>query len=252
MKCVRLTSISRLFIVPTMKAIFLADAHLRQPHDQNYQLLLEFLDQQQDLDGLFLLGDIFEFLLGYRHVTFSAYIPILEKLRQLSNNGTKLYFVEGNHDFNLGTSFTTTINCTLITNQQLIDWDGKKLLLSHGDLLNPNKNYQRLRSFWRSGLIRFLSQIVHPDLVWSFGIWLSDKSNNKRHGRCRWDPSHLIEPLADSELAQSADAIICGHFHQPLKKEYQGKQIIAVGDWIEQLSYAEMIDGQIELKNYPA
>jgi len=234
-----------------MKAIFLADAHLRHPQDKNYQKLLEFLDQQQQLDALFLLGDIFEFWLGYKHVVFSAYIPILEKLRQLSANGTKLYFVEGNHDFNVGPYITETLNCTLITDQKLVEWDNKKLLLNHGDLLNPGKGYQKLRSFWRSGLIRFLSRIVHPDWVWAFGIWLSNLSLKKKTGSHSWDPTHLIQPLADSELAATADAIFCGHFHQPVETSYRGKQLISVGDWIAQFSYAEMIDGQISLKSYP-
>lgn len=234
-----------------MRAIFIADAHLRQPQDHNYQHLLDFLDQQQNLDGLFMLGDIFEFWLGYKHLVFSAYIPLLEKLRHLSETGTQLYFVEGNHDFHLGPYFTETLNCALITDQQLIDWDGKKLLLSHGDLLNPSKNYQRLRSFWRSGLIRFLSKIVHPDLVWTFAIWLSNKSRKNKNGNCRWDPSPLLHKYAESELAKLADTIVCGHFHQPLIKEYQGTEIVSVGDWIKQFSYAEMIDGEIELKSYP-
>jgi UDP-2,3-diacylglucosamine hydrolase len=234
-----------------MKAIFLADAHLRYPQDQNYQHFLKFLEQQTDLDGLFLLGDIFEFWLGYKHIVFANYIPILEKLRHLSATGTHIYFVEGNHDFNLGPYFSKTLNCTVITDQQLVPWDGRKLLLTHGDLLNPSRNYQRLRSFWRSRLIRFLSKLVHPDPVWSFAIWLSDQSRGKRLRRQSWDPSHLIEPLAESELAAPADAILCGHFHQPLLKDYQGKQLCAVGDWLEQFSYAQMIDGQLELKSYP-
>jgi len=235
-----------------MKAIFLADAHLREPQDQNYQKLLEFLDQQQDLDGLFLLGDIFEFWLGYKSLVFSAYVPILEKLRQLSTSGTQLFFVEGNHDFNVGPYITETLNCKLITDQELVEWDGRKILLSHGDLFNPSKNYQRLRSFWRSGFTRFLSKIVHPDWVWAFGIWLSNMSDNKKRGHCSWDPSHLIHPQIESEPGKSADALFCGHFHQPLNTQHQGKQIVAVGDWISQYSYAEMIDGQIELKSYPA
>ncbi|WP_303721958.1 UDP-2,3-diacylglucosamine diphosphatase [Malonomonas rubra] len=235
-----------------MKAIFLADAHLRQPQDHNYQQLLEFLEQNKDVDGLFLLGDIFEFWLGYKYLTFSAYIPILEKLRQLATNGTRIFFVEGNHDFNLGPYFTETLGCTLITDQQLVEWDGKQLLLSHGDLLNPSRSYHRMRAFWRSGIIRFLSKIVHPDTVWAFAIWLSNQSRKKRLRSKNWDPSYLILPLADSDEAKPADAIICGHFHQPLSTEYQGKQLIAVGDWMGQFSYAEMINGQIELKSYPA
>ena len=233
-----------------MKAIFLADAHLRQPQDNNYQQLLAFLDQQRDLDGLFLLGDIFEFWLGYKSLVFSAYIPILEKLRQLSATGTRLFFVEGNHDFNMGPYFREELNCEIISDQKLVDWDGKRLLLSHGDLLNPSKNYQRLRAFWRSGPIRFLSKVVHPDLVWAFAIWLSNQSRNKRNGCSGWDPSHLIEPLADSLAAKTADTIICGHFHQPIDKVYNSKQIVAVGDWIQKFSYAEMIDGSLELKTF--
>lgn len=233
-----------------MKAIFIADAHLRQLQDRNYQQLLNFLERQQNLDGLFLLGDIFEFWIGYKHLAFSAYIPILEKLRKLTAEGTKLYFVEGNHDFNLGPYFSETLNCTLITEQQLVDWDGGKLLLTHGDLLNPSKGYQYLRAFWRSSPVRLLSKIIHPDLVWAFGIWLSKLSRKNKKKTQSWDPSHLLYPFADSALAESANAIFCGHFHQPLHKEYHGKQIIAVGDWIDQFSYAEMIDGKIELKTY--
>jgi len=62
-----------------MRAIILADAHLRHPQDHNYKQLLKFLEQQQDLDGLFLLGDIFEIWLGYRHSVFANYIALREK-----------------------------------------------------------------------------------------------------------------------------------------------------------------------------
>lgn len=235
-----------------MRAIFLADAHLRHPQDHNYQQLLGFLDRQEQLDGLFLLGDIFEFWLGYRHLVFSTYIPLLEKLRQLSAAGTKLYFVEGNHDFNLGPYFTETLQCTLIPDQQLVDWDGQKLLLCHGDLLNPSRNYQRLRTVLRSGLVRFLAGIVHPDPVWAFAIWLSDLSRKKRnsHEPCNWDPSLLIEPFAKEQFAAGADVVLCGHFHKAINKEFAGKRMLAIGDWIQQFSYAELIDGRFELKNY--
>lgn len=237
--------------MPSMKAIFLADAHLRSPEDQNYRQLLDFLDQQRDLDGLFLLGDIFEFWLGYQHVAFTAYIPLLEKLRQLTAAGTKIFYVEGNHDFHLGPYFSEVLGCTIIPDQKLVDWDGKKLLLCHGDLLNPNPNYQRLRSLWRSGLVRLLAKIVHPDPVWAFGIWLSNLSKKKHPKDCQWDPSPLLIPLTEKESSAGADILLCGHFHQPVDRQLGDKQIIAVGDWIEQFSYAEMVDGNISLKTFP-
>ncbi|MEE4255109.1 MAG: UDP-2,3-diacylglucosamine diphosphatase [Desulfuromusa sp.] len=230
-----------------MKAIFLADAHLRNPQDKNYLRLLDFLNQQKDLDALFLLGDIFEFWLGYKHLVFSAYIPLLEKLRQFSESGTQLYFVEGNHDFHLGPYFTNNLNCTVIPEQKLVNWDGKRILICHGDLVKQDRNYRHLRTFWRSWPIKALSRIIHPDLVWSFAIWLSNKSSKNDPRKCHQDPSPYLIPFSETS---NSDIVICGHFHHPLEREHQGVKIIALGDWISQFSYAEMQDGVISLKNY--
>lgn len=230
-----------------MRTIFLSDAHLRYPQDKNYQLLLDFLNQQKDLDALFLLGDIFEFWLGYKHLAFTAYIPLLEKLRQLSESGTKLFFIEGNHDFHMGSYFTDTLKCTVIADQRLIEWDGKKILTTHGDRLKADRNYQRLRSFWRSWPIKVLSRVIHPDVVWSFALWLSNKSSKNNPGKRHQDPTPYLIPF--SEMSNS-DIVICGHFHCPIEREHQGVKIIALGDWITQFSYAEMQDGEITLKKY--
>ncbi len=228
-----------------MKAIFLSDAHLRQPTDKNYKFLLDFLNQQKDLDALFLLGDIFEFWLGYKHLVFTAYIPLLEKLRQLSDSGTKLYFVEGNHDFNLGSYFTETLNCTVIPDQKIISWDEKKILISHGDLLNPDSKYQMLRKFWRSSPIKLLAKIVHPDFVWAFALWLSNKSSKNNPHRSHHDPTSYLIPFSEES---KSDVVVCGHFHHPLDIQHENVRIIALGDWIQQFSYAEMENGKIELK----
>jgi len=232
-----------------MRAIFLSDAHLRAPQDTNYQLLLEFLNQQKELDALFLLGDIFEFWLGYRHLVFSHYVPLLEQLRRLREQGTRLYFVEGNHDFLLGPYFSETLNCTIITRQQSIAWDSHKLLLCHGDLLNPGPGYRQLRRFWRSSLIRMLSRIIHPDLVWSFAIWLSNKSSKNNPQRRHCDPQPFLRPYLEAQ-DEEFDIMVCGHYHFPCELSAGKRRIIALGDWISQYSYAELVDDQISLKTY--
>ena len=231
-----------------MKAIFLSDAHLRDPGDLNYQRLLAFLNRQDDLDALFLLGDIFEFWLGYRHIVFSAYVPLLEALRRLVESGTELYFVEGNHDFHLGPYFTETLRCTVIPEQQLIEWDGRRIYLCHGDTLNATPAYRRLRTFWRSRPIRWLSRLIHPDLVWSFALWLSAKSGKNSPGNTHQDPTPVLRPLAERQALHGVELVICGHYHHPLDLDQNGVRVIALGDWISQFSYAEMVDGRIRLK----
>lgn len=233
-----------------MRAIFLSDAHLRNPQDRNYQYLLDFLNRQKNLDALFLLGDIFEFWLGYKHLVFSVYVPLLEKLRQLSEGGTKLYFVEGNHDFNMGSYFTEQLKCTVIPDQKLVEWDGHKIMICHGDLLNPDRSYQRLRSFWRSRSVRLLSRLIHPDLVWSFALWLSNKSPKNNPQQFHLDPTPYLTSFVEQQPASEAQIVVSGHYHHPLESEHRGIKIIALGDWINQFSYAEMQNGQITLKNH--
>ncbi len=245
----KLTCTQGLIIVASMKAIFLADAHLRNVQDTNYQVLLEFLNQQKDLDALFLLGDIFEFWYGYENVVFSAYVPILETLRRLSAAGTRIVFVEGNHDFNIGPYFSQELNCRIMTEPGIIEWDGLTMLLCHGDQLKRDPFYALLRAFWRSHPLKWLSWLVSPDLVWRFGIWLSNKSDKHKADRTHHDPTpHLTEEAKKQQ--GRIQALICGHYHYPLETEFQSVRIVALGDWIHQFSYLEILDGQFELKSY--
>ncbi|MFO7766529.1 MAG: UDP-2,3-diacylglucosamine diphosphatase [Pelovirga sp.] len=234
-----------------MKAIFLSDAHLRNAQDDNYKHLMGLLNDQQDLDALFLLGDIFEFWLGYRHLVFAAYVPLLEQLRQLTDSGTRLYFVEGNHDFSLGPYFSDTLGCTVITEQELIKWDGRSILLCHGDLINPTPAYLCLRKFWRSSFIKVLTRIIHPDPIWKLGLWLSNKSQKKKPLTKNNDPTPWLQTFAANSVNDHYDLLICGHFHFPVLLEENNQQIIALGDWQSRRCYAELVDGRITLKTYP-
>jgi len=234
-----------------MKAIFLSDAHLRSFADSNYQDLLSLLKQQDDLDALFLLGDIFEFWLGYEHLVFSAYVPLLEQLHRLKEGGTRLFFVEGNHDFAIGPYFRDTLDCTIITEQALIQWDNRKILICHGDLVHPTPAYLRLRKLWRSAAVRFLSRLIHPDLVWKFGVWLSDKSQQKRFNRQPYDPTPWLREFNTTAVTDTCDLVICGHFHVPVFFQQLGREVIALGDWQTRRNYAQLIDGNISILAYP-
>lgn len=49
-----------------MRAIFIADAHLASPEALNFRLLLRFLGELEGkLDALYIVGDLFDFWLGF-------------------------------------------------------------------------------------------------------------------------------------------------------------------------------------------
>lgn len=234
-----------------MRAIFIADAHLRHPDDQNYRRLVDFLDAQiGQLDGLFLLGDIFEVWVGYRHVVYSAYLPLLEKLQAHRQAGCKLYYVEGNHDFNLGPYFTDTLNCQVIPDEEVVEWQGQKLWLCHGDLTNKElKAYRLWRTLLRSLPVRVLFALLPPGAIWSFGNWLSDRSEKYKSTSHSFDPIPLVNSYAQ-ECLKSSDAFICGHFHQPTLSEDEAGTTLILGDCVDQYSYAELVDGTFTLKTF--
>jgi len=236
-----------------MRDVFIADAHLVDPADENYRRLLAFLD---DLRGntrtLYLLGDIFEFWVGYRHVVFAPYVPLLEALRRLREEGTEIVCVEGNHDYHLGPYFEEILDCRVLPDGGAVGIDGRKVYVGHGDLVNPeDRGYRLLRRTLRSRPLRWLMQVVPPDWTWSIARWASRKSR-KGHPtkKTRWLPEAMLTEHAELHFAMGCEAVVTGHFHLPLLKETDGGTLVALGDWIDQFSYAVWEDGRFLLHTY--
>lgn len=233
-----------------MRDLFIADAHLRHPDDTNYKALLRFLEGQRgQVRTLYLLGDIFEFWMGFNHVAFSVHIPLLNCLAGLHEQGTKLVYVEGNHDFRLGPFFEQSLDCTIFPDGGEVSIDGHRVYLAHGDLADPSdRGYRLLRGIFRSRAIHFLSRIVHPDLIWKFAAWASRQSAGKKYRRDEAACREILLPYARQLFARGAEFVVTGHFHTPFLDKTGDGTLIALGDWISQYSYAVYEDGAFRLE----
>jgi UDP-2,3-diacylglucosamine hydrolase len=247
-----LTWLMPVTIVTGMRDLFIADAHLRRPEDKNYRALLSFLENQpKQLRTLYLLGDIFEFWVGFNHVVFTNHIPLLNCLRSLHENGTKIVYVEGNHDFNLGPFFEQTLDCTILPDGGMIEIDGHRVYLAHGDLADPSdRGYRILRSIFRSRFARFLSRTIHPDTIWKFAAWASRNSSGKKTGRNSDECRPILLDYADRLFKEGAETVLTGHYHTPFTHQTETGTLIALGDWIEQFSYAVFEQGEFKLKTF--
>lgn len=253
MLSVILTEKAQIPIVPAMKDLFLADAHLMNPQDDNYRRLLALLRREEgQVRTLYLLGDIFEFWVGYEHVVFTPYVPILEALRRLHETGTQIVWVEGNHDFHLGPFVRDTLQATIYPEKATITLDGKKIFLCHGDLIDAgDTGYRLYRSLLRS---RFLGKLVDlfvsPDRLWRFSRFLSARSKAKRRHRPRRDPRPLLLDHAQRRFAEGCQIVITGHFHVPFIEKTPQGLIIALGDAMEQASYIIYEDGNFRTATF--
>ena len=238
-----------------MRAVFLADAHLRQPSDDNYRALLAFLAEQEGrTDLLALLGDICEFLVGYPESVFPPYVPLFEALDRLQRSGTRLVYVEGNHDFHLEPGFRNRFPCRILPDGGTVELDGQRILLVHGDLVNrADRGYRLLRASLRSLPLRRLIRLLPPDLTWWIAQRSSQASRSSRQNKSRrWPARDLLIPYAQEQLTEGYRAVITGHFHQPSHERLEGGELIALGDWIDQYSYAVWEDGSFRLERFSA
>lgn len=237
-----------------MKSIFLADAHLKCPTDENYRKLNGFLQNlPEDVENLFILGDFFDFWFGYRDIVFSAYVPILATLESLVNRGVNLYFIEGNHEINLGPFFHTRLRTHSNPAQLSVHLSGQRLYLAHGDLLDENQRwYRRWRKCIKSPFICRAISLLPPGSTWRFAHWLSkgSRSQNQNNGQNHL-PEKLVIKLTDIFRA-GHDAAIIAHYHHPARNQVvvnnRKYPVYHLGDWITDYSYLVLEDGNFQLK----
>lgn len=236
-----------------MHAIFIADAHLQHEGDENYQLLMEFLDGLKgSIDTLFILGDLFEFWVGYETVPFTHYLPILARLEELVKSGVEIVYVEGNHDFNMGPFFTRTLGARVYPDSATIPIEGKNVYLCHGDNVNSRDySHRLLRWVLHSPIIPVATHIIPPAVA----SWIAEKmsaQSKKKHGRRRhqWDYTALLRSFAAERFREGCDVVVSGHFHIPFKDEADGTVLLSLGDWITHFTYGEWRDGVLSLKRY--
>jgi len=231
-----------------MKSIFLADAHLRHPEDQAYRDLVNFLRQlPDDLDNLFILGDFFEFWHGYRNVVFSHCIPILNVLKELAAKGVKIHFFAGNHEVSSGPALDEI--ATFYTDDAVIEIDGRRLYLAHGDRLNPDDFLYR---FWR-GLLRHritlkLIDLAPTGLTLKIADFLST-DNKIVPNRKKFIPPQIFRSCAELLASpNNIQTIIIGHFHQERIESFpaiaKNRTLYILGDWLNQRSYLLLEDSR--------
>ncbi len=238
-----------------MRTIFLADAHLAWPHDHNYQQLLNFLhDLEGNTETLFILGDLFDFWLGFPSQPFRQYDAVLDGLLALKRSGCRLVYFEGNHDFHLGAVFREKLAAEIHTGPAIRMVQGRRLFLCHGDQINrADRGYQLLRLLLRNRLTAAAVNHFPPALA------LKIKERLQRNSRAsyqvktrRWNYRDLIRSFAWTACEQGCEGLVTGHFHLELCERLPGSrfEILSLGDWMERLTYGEMVAGQLLLKTY--
>lgn len=239
-----------------MRAIFIADAHLMSPEDHNYRLLLRFLGELEGrLDTLYIVGDLFDFWMGFPSQPFTQFTAVLDALERLVLGGCRLVYYEGNHDFHLGDVFEHRLKAEIHTGPSIETVQGRRLYICHGDQINQNdRGYQLLRFLFRTRLVAVCVRYFPPAWAEKVRSVLQKRSRAAYHVKAsRWDYRKILLDFARTLPKKGCDGMVAGHFHLALHETIPDTTftVISLGDWMEQFTYAEMNDGVFRLQTYP-
>lgn len=236
-----------------MRAIFLSDAHLQQPGDTNYRLLLDFLSSLHGtVDTLCILGDLFDFRVGLPGLCFPEHEPLLQALQELVRSGTRLIYLEGNHDFHLQEELGRRLGAEVYPGPVTLELHGLRIRLCHGDLINKaDWRYRLLHRLLRHPLTFRVARLLPQSAIAQLRHKLQRTSKGRyRQDRSRWDYRAIIRSYATSIRCQGYDALLLGHFHLPFIEHQKPFTLVSLGDWISQFSYAELSEGRLKLLTY--
>jgi len=237
-----------------MKAVFLSDAHIRDHADPNLPPLLAFLERLAGrTERLYVVGDLFDTWFACRRAVFEEYVPLLGALERLKRSGTRIVYVTGNHDFELGHFFETILEAEIHDTQFVLEEDGRRALVAHGDMVNPRDHkYRRLRRILRARPTRWLGRNLPPAWVWRIARKLTVQCTGDEIA-ARMPLKEIFHQYADDLHRRGFDTVILGHLHLPQFEEIAASRAhvyVNLGDWVRWRTFLRWDDGRLELRQW--
>lgn len=223
---------------------FVSDVHLGlqvadpEARERRFADFLQSLPA--DTQALYLLGDIWDFWYEYRDVVPKGYIRVLSALQSLMDRGVEVFFFQGNHDV-WTYKYFEELGMKKLVQPSLVEIDGKKFCLGHGDGLGPVPfGYRFLRRVFHSSVAQFLFSMLHPWIAFRLGNGWS-KNNRLSHDQT-YEFRGVEEPLYKfaEEFAKDHDVdyFIFGHYHSDVDMTLSsGAEFHILKDWMKGSPY---------------
>ena len=213
--------------------VFISDVHMVDPHDERGLLLRNLINDLGSLQisRLVLGGDIFEFCFGKKQYFRNKFNDLGTSLQNLKDAGSQIFLIQGNHE-----AFLETLNWSfaeMIKEKDLVLKLGRealKVVIAHGDLINPPSNYLTYTKIVRSQLFGMGLGLIPSRLLDQLALGFAEKSRAQDEYR---ELNHA-KLLADGfrwVKGHGAAVGIFGHFHYPYESQDEGIKIICDWSW---------------------
>jgi len=208
-------------------AIFIADSHYSKRFGFFYEFLKDLKSGEIKTPQLFLLGDIFDYLIPKSKNSFIRNKEVALLLDEIAKEIEVFYF-EGNHDFGLSEIFSNVKVFPRETQPAVFEFYGKRVALSHGDILVDDIFYDIYCYILRKSILintlDKLNNIIDSKIDRFVLKYLDKKSICKEIREFEKIAKKRVENYINS--VKEFDVIVEGHYHQGVKTEYSGKKYI--------------------------
>lgn len=234
------------------RTLWISDVHLGTPGCQAHYLL-DFLKHNES-DTLYLVGDVIDgWQLRKGWYWPQAHNDVVQKILRKARKGTRVVYVPGNHD-EMARQFAGLSFGEIEVADEIIHVtaDGKRLLVTHGDLFDGVMQHARWLAYVGDSLYT-MTLVLNRWFNWArshFGYSYWSLSQYLKH-KVKNAVSFITafeKVMTEEAKRRQCDGVVCGHIHKAEIRDIDGLVYCNDGDWVESLSaLAETFDGKLEI-----
>ena len=226
--------------------VVLSDIHLGT-YGCHAKELLQYL-KSINPQTLVLNGDIIDMWNFSKRYFPAAHMEVLRYIIKMSNLGTRVIYITGNHDEALRKYSDFILGNLELVDKLILDLDGKKTWIFHGDVFD----------YSTKGYTKFLAKLGGKGydlliLINSFINWILVSLGREKRSFSKTIKNSVKKAVsfisnfettaAEIAIEKKYSYVVCGHIHMPQKKIVQnehGKVLyLNSGDWVENLTALE-------------
>jgi UDP-2,3-diacylglucosamine pyrophosphatase LpxH len=196
---------------------------------------------------LILNGDIIDIWQFSKSYFPKSHMKVVRYILKLAMNGTKIYYITGNHDEMLRKFTGMNFGEIELVNKLELTLDGQKTLFFHGDVFDFSVQHAK----WLAKLGgKCYDYLIHLN---TFVNFISSKLGGKRVSLSKAIKNSVkqavsfVQNFEESAVnyahQEHCQTVVCGHIHQQSNKLVEIKETavryLNSGDWIENLTALE-------------
>ncbi|MES2648214.1 MAG: UDP-2,3-diacylglucosamine diphosphatase [Bacteroidota bacterium] len=229
-----------------VEVVIISDVHLGTYGSHAAELLLYLQSVETNL--LIINGDFIDIWNFSKHYFPAAHMQVIRQVMKMMTDGTRVIYITGNHDEMMRKYSDLQLGNFEVADKLVIEINGSLCWIFHGDVFDATTRGTARMLAKLGGKGYDLLILINRFINWNLSLVGREKmsfSKKVKYGvkkAVSWI-GDFEQTAADLAIEKKYDFVICGHIHQPQKRNIttsKGKvTYLNSGDWVENLSALE-------------